>query len=72
LAHFLEGHQRRAGGQEHQHAIDRAQEHTHLRVVLAREQIVVDVEPVAAQVDIGGDVQRRDGGPADETDDGDQ
>ena len=55
----------------HQH-VGGAQQHAHLRVVLARHQIVVDVEAELAQIEIGGDVERGDRRPADQADDGDQ
>ena len=55
--------------EQHQQHVDGAQQHAHLRVVLAREQIVVDVETESPQIEIGRDVQRGDGGPADQADD---
>ena len=43
-------------------------QHLHLRVVFAREQIVVAVETKSPQIERGGDVQRDDGAPADQAD----
>jgi hypothetical protein len=49
-----------------------AQEHAHLRDVLARQQIIVDVNPEAQQVEIGGNLERRHRPPADQPDHADQ
>ena len=56
LAHRREGHQRDRDGQNDDHDVDGAQQDAHLRVVLARQQIVLGVEPEAAQVQHRRDV----------------
>ncbi len=69
LADCRKRHQRGTDCKHHQQHIDGARQHAHLGVVLAREQIVVDVEPEAPKVEIGGDVERDDRSPADQSDD---
>src|SRR5665213_2234504 len=55
LPHRLERHQRGANRDNHHQHVCGAQQHAHLREVLARQQVVVDVEPELPQVKIGGD-----------------
>src|ERR1700730_8338357 len=43
----IERHQRKADGDEHDHHVHHPLEHANLRDVLARQQIVLDVEPKA-------------------------
>lgn len=62
MAHRREGHQRGAERKQHQHNVEGARQHLHLRVVFACEQIVVDIEKR------GGNVRRNDGAPADQAD----
>ena len=68
LPHRLEGHQRGADRDDHHQHVGGAQQHAHLRDVLARQQVVVDVEPELPQVKIGGDIERGDRRPADQPD----
>ena len=59
LAHRLEGHQRGADRHDDQQRVDDPAQHAHLRHVLAREQIVGDVEAEPQQVELGDDVGSR-------------
>jgi hypothetical protein len=68
LEHRREGHQRGAERKQHQHNVEGARQHLHLRVVFACEQIVVAVETKSPQVERGGNVRRNDGAPADQAD----
>lgn len=72
LPHSRERHQ---GGTEREHDqqhVDRARKHAHLRVVFAREQVVIDVEAEATKIKLGGDMQHYDRRPADEANHGDR
>src|SRR6185437_16060684 len=55
---------------DHHHHVAGAQQHAHLGDVLARQQVIVDVEPELPQIKIGGDGQRGDRRPADQSDHG--
>ena len=72
LPHRLEGHQRGADRDQHHQHVGGAQQHAHLRDVLARQQVVFDVEAELPQIEIGGDPERGDGRPADQSDHGNQ
>ena len=67
LAHRLEGHQREADGHQRDHRIEHAHKNPHLRHVLARQEIVLDVKPEAAEVEVACHTQRGCRDPAEQT-----
>ena len=55
LAHRFEGHQRKAQGDEHDNGVEDARQHAYLGDVFACQQVVVDIDTEAHQVEIGGE-----------------
>ena len=68
LAHRVERHQREADGDQDDDGIEHAHQHAHLGDVLARQQIVFDVEAETQQVEGGGDIERSQRDPAEQAD----
>jgi hypothetical protein len=68
LAHRVERHQREAERQQHDHRVERPQHHAHLRDVLARQEIVFNVNAELQQVKAGCDVQHGQRNPSDPAD----
>ena len=58
LTHGVERHQREAGGDQDDDRIEHAHQHAYLGDVLARQQIVFDVEAETQQVDRRRDLER--------------
>ena len=64
LPHRVESHQRDRDGEDHQQSFRDPLQDAHLGHMLAGEQIVGDVGPVTAQINLHADVERDRGGPA--------
>ena len=70
LAHRIERHQREADGHQEDRHLEHAQQDADLRDVLARQEVVLDVEPEPQQIEIRRDLERGHRGPAQQADGG--
>ena len=66
----VEGHQGETDGDQHDHDFQHALQDTDLRDMLAREQVVFDIEPETHEVEVGRNVQHGQCGPAEQADRG--
>ena len=66
LPHGVERHQRKSDGDEHDHDLEDPLQYADLGHVLARQQIVREVEPKAPEIKIGADMQRGQRDPAEQ------
>ena len=68
LAYRVKGHQREAERQKDDHGVEHAHHDAYLRDVLARQEIVFNVDAEIEQIKIGGDLQNRQCDPAEHAD----
>ena len=72
MAHGVEGREHGGRREYDDQRLHRALEDAHLRRVLAGEQVVLRVHPETAEVEVGGELYRRQRHPRDQHDEGDQ